>query len=104
MAFKQKGSPFARNFGGGSPIKSSSPLKYEIDPPCPECGWTTEGTGDAGQDNMILMDHIQDAHMGGSTGPGTPGYTSRSNPAGWGNPTTTTTGSTTERGGRFRDE
>ena len=50
------------------------------------------------------MDHIQDAHMGGSTGPGTPGYTSRSNPAGWGNPTTTTTGSTTERGGRFRDE
>lgn len=79
----------------GSPMNQNSPMKQGGLVECPECGWSIEATSDPGYDQMLLMDHVQDVHMGGSTGPGTPGYHSPSNPGGWSGDTPTNTGGPT---------
>jgi len=79
MGFKMK----RKGFPMKSPMKSSSPFKYTVE--CPECSWSIEGT-DPIDDQIALMDHISEAHLGGSTGPGTPGYIAPKDPWGtnWG--------------------
>lgn len=88
MAFKMRG-------WSGSPMSQNSPMKQGGLVECPECNWSIEATNDPGYDQMLLMDHVQDAHMGGSTGPGTPGYHSPSNPGGWSGDTPTNAGGPT---------
>ena len=68
MVFKMKG-------WSGSPMNQNSPMKQGGLVECPECDWEIEATNDPAYDQQLLMEHVLDIHLGGSTDPGTPGYT-----------------------------